>query len=117
MGRESSNPIVIQFSIALLQERFRQLRRMKKMREERELLMRKLQKSNQYEAMVVTEDYDPMVAGFFFHQGHHLHLFPSGLILIHKASNRPWTTPNSEVSSIKPEGYSDSDDVDTSLHL
>ncbi|GKV52390.1 hypothetical protein SLEP1_g58976 [Rubroshorea leprosula] len=40
---------------------------MKEMKEERELLMRKLQKSNQYEAMMVTEDYEPMAAGFFFH--------------------------------------------------
>ncbi|GLT30876.1 hypothetical protein SLA2020_056570 [Shorea laevis] len=29
--------------------------------------MRKLQKSNQHEAMMVTKDYDPMAAGFFFH--------------------------------------------------
>ncbi|EOY28933.1 hypothetical protein QUC31_013304 [Theobroma cacao] len=40
MGRESINDptIVFQSSIALLQERFRQLQRMKEMREERELL-------------------------------------------------------------------------------
>ncbi|GLT50774.1 hypothetical protein SLA2020_242360 [Shorea laevis] len=37
------------------------------MREERELLRRKLQKSKQYEAMMVTEDFEPMAAGFFFH--------------------------------------------------
>ncbi|GLT25831.1 hypothetical protein SLA2020_009340 [Shorea laevis] len=29
----------------------------------------------------------------------------------------PIKTPNSEVSSIKPDSYSDSDNVDTSLHL
>ncbi|KAL6310995.1 hypothetical protein AAG906_024659 [Vitis piasezkii] len=38
MGRQSSDPIVIHSSIALLQERFRQLQRAKEMREERELL-------------------------------------------------------------------------------
>ncbi|KAK8293435.1 hypothetical protein V6Z11_D06G188800 [Gossypium hirsutum] len=47
MGRESMNdPIVTQSSIALLQERFRQLERMKEMREERELL-RKLAEPKQ----------------------------------------------------------------------
>ncbi|KAJ0081382.1 hypothetical protein Patl1_09683 [Pistacia atlantica] len=36
MGRESNDTIIIQSSIALLQERFRQLQRVKEMREERE---------------------------------------------------------------------------------
>ncbi|MQL88363.1 hypothetical protein Taro_020913 [Colocasia esculenta] len=39
MGREGgSNPTAVHSSIALLQERFRQLQRVKEMREERELL-------------------------------------------------------------------------------
>ncbi|PIA58188.1 hypothetical protein AQUCO_00500250v1 [Aquilegia coerulea] len=39
MGRENSEPtVVMHSSIALLQERFRQLQRVKEMREERELL-------------------------------------------------------------------------------
>ncbi|GLU15792.1 hypothetical protein SLE2022_322570 [Rubroshorea leprosula] len=134
MGRESSNPIVIQSSIALSQARFRQLRRMKEMREERELFMRKLQKSNQYEAMMVTEDYDPMAAGFFFHflpprsPPAHVSLWSDsdsqskqssmyGMNTPVLMSLLPIKMPNSEVSSIKPEGCSDSDDVDTSLHL
>ncbi|KAJ0016698.1 hypothetical protein Pint_09473 [Pistacia integerrima] len=37
MGRESNDTIIIQSSIALLQERFRELQRVKEMREEREL--------------------------------------------------------------------------------
>ncbi|KAK9224201.1 hypothetical protein WN944_012651 [Citrus x changshan-huyou] len=42
MGRESNDPIVTQSSIALLQERFRQLQRVKEMREERELHLHKM---------------------------------------------------------------------------
>nr|DAD20265.1 TPA_asm: hypothetical protein HUJ06_021728 [Nelumbo nucifera] len=38
MGRQSSDSTVAHSSIALLQERFRQLQRVKEMREERELL-------------------------------------------------------------------------------
>lgn len=38
MGRENSDQAVVHSSIALLQERFRQLQRVKEMREERELL-------------------------------------------------------------------------------
>ncbi|GLU15790.1 hypothetical protein SLE2022_322550 [Rubroshorea leprosula] len=134
MGRESSNPVVIQSSIALLQERFRQLQKMKEMREERELLRRKLQKSKQYEAMMVTEDFEPMAAGFFFHflpprsppapaslwsdsdsQGEQSSMERKNTPVL--MSLLPIKTPNSEVSSIKLEGCSDSDDVDTSLHL
>ncbi|KAK1316447.1 hypothetical protein QJS10_CPA05g01032 [Acorus calamus] len=40
MGREANDPTVIHSSIALLQERFRQLQRVKEMREERELTLR-----------------------------------------------------------------------------
>lgn len=42
MGRQSNDPIVTQSSIALLQERFRQLQRVKEMREERELHLHKM---------------------------------------------------------------------------
>lgn len=42
MGRESNDLIVTQSSIALLQERFRQLQRVKEMREERELHLHKM---------------------------------------------------------------------------
>lgn len=42
MGRETNDPIVTQSSIALLQERFRQLQRVKEMREERELHLHKM---------------------------------------------------------------------------
>ena len=38
MGRQGNDPTVMHSSIALLQERFRQLQRAKEMREERELL-------------------------------------------------------------------------------
>ncbi|OWM85634.1 uncharacterized protein LOC116209155 [Punica granatum] len=37
MGRDGSDPIAVHSSIALLQERFRQLQRVKEMREEKEL--------------------------------------------------------------------------------
>lgn len=42
MGREGNDPIALHSSIALLQERFRQLQRVKEMREERELQMKNL---------------------------------------------------------------------------
>ncbi|KAK1306582.1 hypothetical protein QJS10_CPA10g01824 [Acorus calamus] len=40
MGRVANDPTVLHSSIALLQERFRQLQRVKEMREERELTLR-----------------------------------------------------------------------------
>ncbi|XVE87654.1 hypothetical protein DITRI_Ditri19aG0005200 [Diplodiscus trichospermus] len=65
MGRESiSDPIVIQSSIALLQERFRQLQRMKEMREERELLRKKLAEPKQCNP---TLPYDQPSGLLFFH--------------------------------------------------
>ncbi|XVF75198.1 hypothetical protein PTKIN_Ptkin13bG0168200 [Pterospermum kingtungense] len=65
MGRESLNdPIVIQSSIALLQERFRQLQRMKEMREERELL-RKLAEPKQCNPTL--PDDQPSAGLLFFH--------------------------------------------------
>ncbi|KAL9373337.1 hypothetical protein Peur_032957 [Populus x canadensis] len=56
MGNENNDPVVIQSSIALLQERFRQLQRVKAMREEKELSKvlvespRQLSPSMQYES-------------------------------------------------------------------
>lgn len=135
MGRESSDPIAFQSSIALLQERFRQLQRVKKMREEKELMMRKRLEPKRYDH--ITKDYEPMSAGVFFH-----FLPPkppsAPLSLCSDSQSRQTsmeskktpvlmsflpvkmpvkTSPTSEVSLVELEGCSDCDDVDTSLHL
>ncbi|XVF26201.1 hypothetical protein REPUB_Repub13aG0279000 [Reevesia pubescens] len=66
MGRESMNdPIVIQSSIALLQERFRQLQRMKEMREERELLKKLAAEPKQ--CSNPSPDHDQSSGLLFFH--------------------------------------------------
>ncbi|GKV18775.1 hypothetical protein SLEP1_g29113 [Rubroshorea leprosula] len=131
MGSESSDPIAFQSSIALLQERFRQLQRVKKMREEKELLMRKLPEPKPHDH--TTKDYEPMAAGVFFH-----FLPPkppsAPLSLWSDSQSRQTsmeskktpvlmsflpakTSSTSKVSSVQLEGCSDCDDVDTSLHL
>lgn len=48
MGRKSQDPTVVSSSIALLQERFRQLQRVKEMREERELQKMMLNEPKQF---------------------------------------------------------------------
>ncbi|XVF28041.1 hypothetical protein REPUB_Repub14bG0161200 [Reevesia pubescens] len=136
MGRENRNhdPIVIQSSIALLQERFRQLQRMKEMREERELL-RKVAKPNQCNPSLA---YDQSSGLLFFHflpprslpprQVPDFSLWSGSQSKCNRfecmeaplfASLLPTTeTPSSlHVSLNKFEDSDIDDDVDTSLHL
>ncbi|KAK9269313.1 hypothetical protein L1049_001084 [Liquidambar formosana] len=61
MGRQSRDPRVTHSSIALLQERFRQLQRAKEMREERDVL----RLSSQLERVNATTQYEP--TRLFFH--------------------------------------------------
>lgn len=125
MARENmtNDPIMIQSSIALLQERFRQLQRVKEMREEREL--HRMQCSYYY-------CYEPS-SRFFFH---FLPPTPqvwsnnsqSKLLLLHhddhfQCMETPLLTPamstttSSTHASAKNLETCNFDDVDTSLHL
>ncbi|XWS18081.1 hypothetical protein CRYUN_Cryun32bG0011100 [Craigia yunnanensis] len=138
MGRESINdPIVNQSSIALLQERFRQLQRMKEMREERELI-RKFPEPKQCNP---TLSYDQPSGLLFFHflpprspprqvtnfslcSGSHCKCPPSTTFRCmeapHFASLLPTLTetpPSLHFSLNKFEDSDSDDDVDTSLHL
>ncbi|KAF9664394.1 hypothetical protein SADUNF_Sadunf16G0014000 [Salix dunnii] len=64
MGNENNDPIVIQSSIALLQERFRQLQRVKAMREEKELSKVLMESPKQ---LSPTMQYEPAASRLFFH--------------------------------------------------
>lgn len=133
MGRESGDSIVIQSSIALLQERFKQLQRMKEMREERELLRKKFHSPEtkpQYEAMI-TGDYEPTARFFFHFLPQKSPPGPLSDLLSHDSKSSmgsmdgtpilmsflPVKSHVQEVSSFKFETCSDSGDIDTSLHL
>ncbi|TKY72249.1 hypothetical protein E2542_SST00988 [Spatholobus suberectus] len=58
MGRESHDPTSFHSSIALLQERFRQLQRVKEMREEREL-QKMLNEPKQFNSNTTMSTYEP----------------------------------------------------------
>ncbi|XP_022724818.1 uncharacterized protein LOC111281355 [Durio zibethinus] len=138
MGGESINdPIVIQSSIALLQERFRRLQRMKELREERELL-RKLAEPKQCSP---TLPYDQPSGLLFFHflpprspprQVPNFSLFSGPQSKCHagttfRCMEAPFfasllpivteTSPSLHVSQNKLKDSDSDDGVDTSLHL
>ncbi|KAF8031829.1 hypothetical protein BT93_D0902 [Corymbia citriodora subsp. variegata] len=142
---ESNDPIVIQSSIALLQERFRQLQKVKEMREERQILKLLTEPNNK--ALSPTASPPPPShcepLGFFFHHPEvmmnniyptsssppqlSLSLWPSSrsnyshLRFVEApalvASLWPVETTSLRVSSTKYRDYGHFDDVDTSLHL
>ncbi|KAG6768959.1 hypothetical protein POTOM_024573 [Populus tomentosa] len=67
MGKENTDPIVIQSSIALLQERFRQLQRVKAMREEKEL-SRNIHVESTKQSSPTMQYHEPAAANrLFFH--------------------------------------------------
>lgn len=95
MGRESNinDPIVIQSSsIALLQERFRQLQRMKEMREERELL-RKLVVAEPKQCNPDTTTTTTTTTSLPYHGDDHLAPMPSGLLFFHFLPPRSTSPP------------------------
>ncbi|KAK3433551.1 hypothetical protein EUGRSUZ_D01438 [Eucalyptus grandis] len=141
---ESNDPIVIQSSIALLQERFRQLQKVKEMREERQTL--KLLTEPNSKVLSPTASPPPSHCeplGFFFHHPEmmvnniypacssppqlSLSLWPSsrsnyshlrfGETPALVTSLWPVETTSLRVSSTKYKEYDHFDDVDTSLHL
>lgn len=138
------SPIVIQSSIALLQERFRQLQKVKEMREERQILKLLTEPNNKVlspTASPLSSHCEPL--GFFVHHPEAMvnNIYPT-------CSSPPqlslslWPSPQSNcshlrcveapalvtslwpvestslrVSSTKYRDYDHFDDVDTSLHL
>lgn len=136
MGNENNDPIVVQSSIALLQERFRQLQRVKAMREEKELSKvlvespRRLSPSMQYE---------PAASRLFFHPELILQPRPPPHICLSLRPNpqsklaggfwceldTPALMSSSPTKTLSSHGLldkfddsaTDDDDIDTSLHL
>lgn len=138
MGKENTDPIVIQSSIALLQERFRQLQRVKAMREEKEL-SRNIHVESTKQSSPTMQYHEPAAANnrLFFHPE-----------LILQPRSPPhvclslWPNPQSKQAGFRCEetpalmslsstktppklgvldkfdaSATDDDDIDTSLHL
>ncbi|KDP39245.1 hypothetical protein JCGZ_01002 [Jatropha curcas] len=124
MGRQNCDPTVIHSSIALLQERFRQLEKAKEMRQQRELL-RLFSEAEQVQS---AKDYEPSRP--FFHS--ELTLSPGqplqGSLYVQPNMENKYTdlpvneTPNlvnlwSKNTVMHNINNFDESDVDTSLHL
>lgn len=119
MDGQSSIPTTSN-SIALLQERFRQLQRAKKMRQERELL----QLLAESERLKTTSTYEP--TGLFLYSEqippHHSSLFHQPYMQSKHANLRVIETPllvnlySADTTMQNTNNYHDAD-VDTSLHL
>ncbi|KAK2447975.1 hypothetical protein P8452_12201 [Trifolium repens] len=77
MGRENHDPTIVHSSIALLQERFRQLERAKEMREEREL-KKIVNETKQFNSnnTIITPSYDYDQSTRLFSSNHEL-IIPS----------------------------------------
>ncbi|XVF71763.1 hypothetical protein PTKIN_Ptkin12aG0065100 [Pterospermum kingtungense] len=132
MGRQGGDPTVVSSSIALLQERFRQLQKVREKREERELLKLFSESERGHSP---TMRYDPnrlsMVTPPPYRQA--LHHDQDSLAL--GLNSQSWQTdfrsamaiPASTASSLWPNNstattsstskYFENSDVDTSLHL
>ncbi|KAF6149586.1 hypothetical protein GIB67_011195 [Kingdonia uniflora] len=121
MGMQNSDPTVIHSSIALLQERFRQLHRVKQMREERELLKlfskteRIMPTIRSYEQSRVFSQPEPSLQCSLS-----LRPEPQGKYGDYQAFDTPllmslWPTDRGVV--VRSSKTFDDSDVDTSLHL
>ncbi|ONK59826.1 uncharacterized protein A4U43_C08F11220 [Asparagus officinalis] len=97
MGRQGNDPTVFHSSIALLQERFRQLQRVKEMREERELLKGFAGTTTE------SDPHPPQPPKWFLHPD-----------LVRPS--RPLTGPPAHHRGERPEFRGEAE-VDTSLHL
>ncbi|KAG5242395.1 metal ion binding protein [Salix suchowensis] len=118
MGNENNDTIVIQSSIALLQERFRQLQRVKAMREEKELSKNILVESTK-KLSPTMQYYEPAAANsLFFHPEFFLppssppHIY-SGLMSLSSTK----TPSKLGVLDKLDASATDDGDIDTSLHL
>lgn len=99
MGRQDSN-VVVHSSIALLQERFRQLQKVKEMREERELV-RLLSLSNPKKHASFNTNcvlFDPSVARFLSHPEFMMMLppTPTTMLTLPQTSLSLWPTSPSQ---------------------
>nr|DAD23614.1 TPA_asm: hypothetical protein HUJ06_025077 [Nelumbo nucifera] len=125
MGRQSSDPTIVHSSIALLQERFRQLQRVKEMREEKELLRLFTPESERvapnmpHEARMLFHPdlilpHSPPLQGSLPNhlnsQASHVDFQATETPLL----NNPW--PRDRAVMDTPKSFDDAD-VDTSLHL
>uniref|UniRef100_A0A6N2KA82 Uncharacterized protein n=1 Tax=Salix viminalis TaxID=40686 RepID=A0A6N2KA82_SALVM len=134
MGNENNEPIVIQSSIALLRERFRQLQRVKAMREEKEL-SKVLAESPK--TLSPTKQYEPAASRLFFHpelilqQRSPTRICPPLWPNTHSKQGGFWCEDTPALMSSSPaktpsnhgllykfdDDATDHDDIDTSLHL
>ncbi|KAM1010362.1 hypothetical protein ACFX2I_045785 [Malus domestica] len=129
MGRQSaSDPTLVSVSsIALLQERFRQLQKVKERREEQQLL-KKLSETNYQRVVCTTRHFDHQPAKFSFESDIVVPVRPSapadhslslGLNLQPYSTNS-WpnnTKAASAAASASAKSFDNSDLIDTSLHL
>ncbi|KAK4437501.1 hypothetical protein Salat_0084000 [Sesamum alatum] len=116
MGRQNNDPRVVGSSIVLLQERFKQLQRLKEMREERQLLKPLPQSTDSYdEATKSCTSFS--TSGAAFRDPLALGLNPNA----HDHASRFRTTKPQEFPSAGAGGtgsfFGNVDVVDTSLHL
>ncbi|KAL2246126.1 UNVERIFIED_CONTAM: hypothetical protein Sindi_2880800 [Sesamum indicum] len=119
MGRQNNDPRVVGSSIVLLQERFKQLERVKEMREERQLLRPLPQSTDSYDEaaklrmsfpMSGTVFHDPLALGL---NSIHVHDHASGL-----RTTKPQGFPSAAAAGGNGTGsFFGNVDVDTSLHL
>lgn len=133
MGRQGSDPTMVSSSIALLQERFRQLQRVKEKREERKLLKLYSEPETMAPAMLLEpgklwssqpETVGPCRQPLNLNQDF-LSLGPNSNQNIKYTDSRPirkatpWSSSLWPVESnfVSTSSSSDSSDVDTSLHL
>ncbi|KAH0451027.1 hypothetical protein IEQ34_021719 [Dendrobium chrysotoxum] len=119
MGKKNSEASVHHSSIALLQERFRQLERVKELREEREQIKALTDAGRRSPSTSYEQQQQPATSKWFIHPdlihpSRPLSGGPSSSLRSHEEHNeiQNFDTP----LSMQPLGYSEAD-VDTSLHL
>ncbi|XP_021887248.1 uncharacterized protein LOC110806629 [Carica papaya] len=125
MGRDNSDPIMIQSSIALLQERFRQLQRVKEMREERELLKNLIETKQQTPGMHYNEPSSQLFFHFLPPRSPPPSLSLDSQIKVSgfdKSVDSPllmglWPKEKPAFTMNRFDGSDPDEDVDTSLHL
>ncbi|KAI4308495.1 hypothetical protein L6164_031565 [Bauhinia variegata] len=125
MGRQDNNPTVTNSSIALLQERFRQLEKVKERREGKELLklFSETQKgSSSIHLQPSGSSLQPRLVAPHRPSNHHDYSLSLGLDLANMVTDNHNTRKTTPSASSWPDGAAtsrnfDNSDVDTSLHL
>lgn len=124
MGRESSDPTVVSSSIALLQERFRQLQKVKERREEQQLLKMLSETDHHHQRVGSIRHFESDMARPSSPADHSLSL---GLNLQTRQvdhcamktqpSTISWPNNTTAASAASASKSFDNSDLDTSLHL